>query len=98
MGAETVEVSATAATVFAPSWGERINLADDRGVVAVVFCGGSDRQRAVSGAKDHDGGHEGGGEAESKGVSVVVLCEAEDHPPLTGARCVRPWAAITAKA
>ncbi len=26
MGAETVEVSATAATVFAPSWGERIDL------------------------------------------------------------------------
>jgi len=31
-------------------------------------------------------------------TSIRLLFEAEDHPPLTGARCVRPMAAITALA
>ena len=63
--------------------------------IAVVFVGGHDAEAAVAGLEDDDRDHERGGEAEGEGVSVVEghcsgsCLEAEDHPPLTGARCVR---------
>ena len=50
MGVEIDEVSAPSTVVFAPSWGEGIDFADDRGRFAIIFIGGRNRQRAVAGS------------------------------------------------
>src|SRR3546814_11594220 len=53
------------------SAGEGIDLVDDGGGFAVIFAGGHDAHGAVTGLEDDDGDHEGGGEAEGEGVSLI---------------------------
>src|SRR3546814_18862981 len=53
------------------SAGEGIDLVDDGGGFAVIFAGGHDAHGAVTGLVDDDGDHEGGGEAEGEGVSLI---------------------------
>ncbi|MER8569707.1 hypothetical protein NKH85_28615 [Mesorhizobium sp. M0924] len=40
-----------------PSWGERVDFADDGGLVTVILACWHDRESAVAGTKDDDGYH-----------------------------------------
>src|SRR3546814_18994161 len=44
---------------------------NDGGEFAVIFACGHDAHGAVAGLEDDDGDHEGGGEAEGEGVSLI---------------------------
>src|SRR3546814_3352042 len=62
------------------SAGEGIDLVDDGGGFAVIFAGGHDAHGAVTGLEDDDGDHEGGGEAEGEGVSLIEgHVRSEEH-------------------
>jgi len=79
---------------------------NDRGRVAVIFGRRHDAVFAVAGVKDRDADHQRGGEVPTTGVSdrkglrqpSGSCLGGGDHPRATGARCVRPRAAITARA
>jgi hypothetical protein len=79
---------------------------DDRCGVAVIFGRRHDAIFAVAGMKDGDADHQGGCEVPATGVSdrkglrhrSGSCLGGGDHPRATGARCVRPRAAITAQA
>ena len=90
----------------APSELKGIEFMNDRGRVAVVLCRGHNAVFAVAGVKDRDADHQRGSEVPAAGVSdrkglrhrSGSCLGGGDHPRATGARCVRPRAAITAQA
>jgi hypothetical protein len=72
--AKPAGVLASPSAMSAPSWGERVNFADDGGVVAVILVRRHDRESAVAGSENDDADHHAGGEAEDEGV-----CFCEGH-------------------
>lgn len=79
---------------------------DDRCGVIVIFGRRHDAVFAVASIKDGDADHQRGGKVPATGVSdrkgvrhrSGSCLGGGDHPRATGARCVRPRAAITAQA